>query len=441
MPLIHGKAQLGERAIFSEHREDPILRRMGHGSGVMVSLRRGRWKFILNEEGSQLLPKPRVELYDLGKDPGEQNNVADVHPEVVQQLEREVETFRADHGQAASVEEPVDVDPEVLAQLRALGYVGDVDDAPDLWAAMKSGDPEEVRRSLKAGAHADQLEEVFGISPLAMAAMAGDVELAEVLLEGGAEVDVRSRDGSTPLSGAAFLGRVDVLVLLLDEGADPEAKNAASVTVLGATKVPWDATVYVADLFEIELDPKRARGRAPDVCRVAERSGVGLSPSQGVPSGSPGVKAVITKPTRSTVTFDVRPRSGALGRGLRCHSPSHGSPADRSRRGCPAAVLHALRGGPRLSIPGYGGLARTRLRGLASDRALREPRTGALRLLEDLSAVGGAQTFRRKLEHRSASLRLTHGFSLESPWSPRGDARRLAREGPCEVQPTLENER
>ena len=31
----------------------------------MVSLRRGRWKFILNQVSSQTIAKPRFELFDL----------------------------------------------------------------------------------------------------------------------------------------------------------------------------------------------------------------------------------------------------------------------------------------------------------------------------------------------------------------------------------------
>ena len=273
VPLVHGHDPLDAREVFSEHREDRVLRRIGLGSGVMTSLRSGRWKFILNKESSQLLEKPRFELFDLEQDPGEQNNVADAYPDVVKRLELQVVTFIADQ-QGASAKDWVTADSEVLDQLRALGYVGEEEDEPDIWEALESQDLQRVRRSLEAGADANQLDELLGVSPLSMAAMTGNVELAEVLLEGGADVDVRNNDGSTPLLGAAFLGRVEMLELLLERGADPGARNANGDTVLGVTQAPWDITEFIASILQIELDRdevEAGREQCAELLRASEK--------------------------------------------------------------------------------------------------------------------------------------------------------------------------
>jgi arylsulfatase A-like enzyme/ankyrin repeat protein len=251
--LLSGNGPTEGREVFSEHREDPVLRRIGMGSGVMVSLRSGRWKFILNQESPQQIARPRFELFDLEKDPGELNNVADAHPDVVKRLEHRVVSFIAKHRRGTSVKDWVSADAEVLEELRRLGYIGEEEDQPDIWEAMESQDPERVRRCLKTGANANQLDEVLGVSPLSMAAMADNVELARALFEGGADVDVRNKDGSTPLLGAAFLGRVEMLEFLLEKGADPDAKNANGDTVLSTTKVPWDITEYIASLLRIRV--------------------------------------------------------------------------------------------------------------------------------------------------------------------------------------------
>lgn len=129
---------------------------------------------------------------------------------------------------------------------------------------MKTQDLGKVRLALKAGADADEQDVAFGVSPLAMAALNGNVNLAEVLLDHGAHVDVRNRDGSTPLSGAAFLGRSDMLEFLLREGADPDAKNAAGGTVLEATAAPWDLTEYMADLLGVEIDREKVESGRRD---------------------------------------------------------------------------------------------------------------------------------------------------------------------------------
>ncbi len=254
VPLIHGRETTAAPEVFSEHREDPLLRRIGHGSGVLVSVQSGRWKLILNEVGSQFFQRPRFELFDLEADPRESKNVADAHPDVVERLEARIARFIADHRRGAPGSDEVAMDPEVLEQLRKLGYVEGEEDEPDIWEAMASGDPAQVRRSLKAGADANELDRILGVSPLAMAAMTGNVELALVLLEGGAKVDVRGKDGSTPLIGAAFLGHPELLELLLERGADPRARNANGDTVLAVTKAPWDITEFMAGILQIDVD-------------------------------------------------------------------------------------------------------------------------------------------------------------------------------------------
>jgi len=254
VPLIRDGESGEGRPIISEHREDPILRRIGHGSGVMVSLRRGRWKLIVNQVPAQLIERPRLELYDMDADPGERTNVADRHPDVVQRLEAEVARFVATSASHAAEPDGAPLDPEVLEQLRKLGYVGEDGLAPDLWEAIETGDARRIRACLKAGADVDRRDEVLGISPLSLAATVGDLELARLLLAHDASINAKNKDGSIPLHGAALFGWVDMLQLLLAAGANPAAKNFAGDTVLDATRAPWDLTVFIASLFELELD-------------------------------------------------------------------------------------------------------------------------------------------------------------------------------------------
>ena len=58
-------------------------------------------------------------------------------------------------------------------------------------------------------------------TPLHIAALWGDVEIVEVLLERGADPNVKDDNGQTPLHIAAQEGHVDVVRVLLERGADP----------------------------------------------------------------------------------------------------------------------------------------------------------------------------------------------------------------------------
>jgi arylsulfatase A-like enzyme/ankyrin repeat protein len=262
LPLVRGEPT-ATPAILSEHREDPLARRMGQGSGKMVAVRSGNWKLVLNVLGSQMLDKPRVELYDLAADPGETHDVAAAHPEVVREFEAQALSFAGRQWKDSELGETAEVAPEVLAQLRALGYVGTEDDVPDLWKAIDAHDLDAVRRSLKAGAAPDQLEKVLGVSPLAMAAMGGDLALAQLLLDSGAKVDVRNKDGATPLHGAAFLGRVELLELWLNHGAAPDTRSASGDTPLTSARAPWDITAAIAGILKVPVERKAIEaGRA-----------------------------------------------------------------------------------------------------------------------------------------------------------------------------------
>lgn len=254
LPLIHGREESEPREIVSIRREDPIMKRFGIASGDMICVRKGRWKLILNLEESQVRDRPRLELFDLQTDPAEKNNLVGKHPEVVQEMEKIATKFIQDRWEgSASLNSPA-FDPEVRHQLAELGYVEDEEPLPDLWAALESKDDQRIRNALKAGADPDGLDSTFGVSPLCIAALFGDLELLKLLLEFGASVDVRNRDGSTPLSSAAFLGRVEALEYLLEKGADPEATNHRGESILSATEVPWEITEALAGLFGLALD-------------------------------------------------------------------------------------------------------------------------------------------------------------------------------------------
>ena len=128
VPLLEGGA-LEPLPTFGELVEDAGSRALGEPMGIAHAVVDGKWKLIRNLRTPLRRPRPNLELYDLATDPGEQRDVADEHPEVAARLAELVERWTAASlGLAAPSLNAADVDPEVLAQLEALGYGGASDE-------------------------------------------------------------------------------------------------------------------------------------------------------------------------------------------------------------------------------------------------------------------------------------------------------------------------
>ena len=85
-----------------------------------LSITQGPWKYVLADYGTRR--KPLSELYDLRVDPGEKNDVSAAYPDLVGAMERDVRAWWETERTGVEVDEQP-ADPELEAQLRALGYV------------------------------------------------------------------------------------------------------------------------------------------------------------------------------------------------------------------------------------------------------------------------------------------------------------------------------
>jgi arylsulfatase A-like enzyme len=106
-PLLAGNA--------SEWEESPAF---GDLEGRLASIRTRQWKLIRDEEDVGAL-----ELYDLRADPGEHENVAASHPDVVERLSVELDAWRGHWLGDAGRHQSLEQGDEHLEQLRALGYI------------------------------------------------------------------------------------------------------------------------------------------------------------------------------------------------------------------------------------------------------------------------------------------------------------------------------
>jgi ankyrin repeat protein len=98
--------------------------------------------------------------------------------------------------------------------------------------AAREGNTAEVVRLLAAGADPNTYRNVAGRNPseegvpvtaLVVAAMLGYLEMARLLLDGGADPSLAAGSGFTPLIAATGKGHLEVLRLLLARGAPLDA--------------------------------------------------------------------------------------------------------------------------------------------------------------------------------------------------------------------------
>ena len=108
-----------------------------------------------------------------------------------------------------------------------------------------------------------------GAAALFNAIVNGRLATVEALISAGANVNVRTVNGTTPLMVASSKGYSDIVKVLLDHGADPRAKKADGVSALaiaehGGFSRTVDILRRAAALQQPQASgPQAAAGRAP----------------------------------------------------------------------------------------------------------------------------------------------------------------------------------
>lgn len=94
-------------------------------------------------------------------------------------------------------------------------------------AAALAGDLRQVATLLDAEPELVNAADGADVTLLHAAARDGNLRLATLLINRGADLDAIDREHrASPLNWAAFFGRPAIVELLLDAGADPHQKNA-----------------------------------------------------------------------------------------------------------------------------------------------------------------------------------------------------------------------
>jgi ankyrin repeat protein len=133
------------------------------------------------------------------------------------------------------------------------------------YVAAANGRGFEGRTPLANSTEAKAAEFASGwLTPLMLAAREGDVELARMLLDAGADIDAAAGDGKTALALAIFNGNYEAASFLVDRRADVNRADAQRFTPLfwavdrrnmeTAPNFPWMATADPMPLIRRLLD-------------------------------------------------------------------------------------------------------------------------------------------------------------------------------------------
>ena len=116
----------------------------------------------------------------------------------------------------------------LLSIIAALAFAGCT---PSLHKAAREGDADRVRKLLDAGADVDVRNANKGrlqYTPLHWAAFCGHLEIAEILISRGADLDAEDPTYSTPLYLAVEWGHPKVVEFLISKGAEVNVKSSWS---------------------------------------------------------------------------------------------------------------------------------------------------------------------------------------------------------------------
>ena len=114
--------------------------------------------------------------------------------------------------------------------------------ALSLLDSVDQGDAEQVQEHIDYGTDLDEsfVPQGFpfaGASALHLSVLRDDAEITNLLLDEGAEIEIKSRDGfdSTPLIWAAYWGLPEMVELLVESGTDIKTVDAFGTSVIAVT--------------------------------------------------------------------------------------------------------------------------------------------------------------------------------------------------------------
>lgn len=167
--------------------------------------------------------------------------------------------------------------PKILKLLSAASVESEgVTPTVSIWQAAITGNSAAVKQHIVAGTDLNKSADFGGSTPLMLAAIFGQNEIAEVLIDAGADLELRNHSGGTALHQACFFCHPKIVELLLQSGADPNKKNSRNLTPLDSVTIELDGELeaiyrYVYDSLGLEFDLQYVRQARRQIAQLLRR--------------------------------------------------------------------------------------------------------------------------------------------------------------------------
>ncbi|MGB5500026.1 MAG: ankyrin repeat domain-containing protein [Maribacter sp.] len=125
----------------------------------------------------------------------------------------------------------------------------------DISTAILSNNLEAVKQHIEAGTDINKKDAMSGSTPLITAASFGKNEIAQALIDAGADLTPKNNDGSTVLHAAAFFCSVEIVQMLLDAKADKSTRNNFGATARESVMGPFAEVKPIYEMLQQQLGP------------------------------------------------------------------------------------------------------------------------------------------------------------------------------------------
>ena len=114
--------------------------------------------------------------------------------------------------------------------------------ANSIWVSAKKGDIESIRQHIAFGTDLNSVGSSRDETALIIAACQGHIEIVDLLIKEGVDLNIQNNEGVTAQFCAVFFGRTEIVQILSDAGADPNIVMSQDLTAMDLVSVEWGDT-------------------------------------------------------------------------------------------------------------------------------------------------------------------------------------------------------